>query len=584
MTTTSLPPSRDPGDHTETGPTGAAPSGAGRADADAAEAGYFLSDTVDSGAAESDAADACPPRADASGSGPSESGVGGLLARVVAAVRVELAQVADTPTFGLSAMELTGLLQDTSAAMSSLGELQARLVAEADGRGLAKDAGCTSTTAWLRSTTGVSGTTAGRMTALARALGTEAVSPTRRAWAAGVLTGDQAHVIADAVNRLCDVEPARLAAAQADLILRASEHSVAELARLANRLVEVADPDTADRLLGDRLAAEEQRAWQTTRLHFARRGDGTTRFTGCLPDVQADIFKKTLEAWAAPRRRKAEPGIAQPRPGQPGPGERSPGGHSPGEGSSGEPGPGERSPGERSPGDGRSGEPGPSERRRGELPALNPDGDHSGTEIGLLSYQQRLGRALAELLEHLPADRMPQAGGLAASVVVTMNLDNLTSGVGTAVLDTGTELSASQARRLACNATLLPAVLDGESAILDLGMGQRLFDRHQRLALATRDRGCVWPGCERPPAWCEAHHVTPYSRGGPTDLANGALVCGFHHRLLHAGEWAARVANDGVVEIIPPVRIDPRRTPLRHARFKADTSGQPLRPPDRPPC
>jgi hypothetical protein len=173
-----------------------------------------------------------------------------------------------------------------------------------------------------------------------------------------------------------------------------------------------------------------------------------------------------------------------------------------------------------------------------------------------------------ELVEHLPGDGLPQSGGVNATVVVTVDLATLQGGLGTVVLDTGTELSAGQARRLACTATVVPMVLGGDSQILDVGMGQRLFDRYQRIALAQRDGGCVWPGCDRPPAWCEAHHLCPWSQGGPTDLNNGVLVCGFHHRLLHGGEWEARMATDGVVEVIPPARIDPDRTPLRHARFK----------------
>jgi hypothetical protein len=104
-------------------------------------------------------------------------------------------------------------------------------------------------------------------------------------------------------------------------------------------------------------------------------------------------------------------------------------------------------------------------------------------------------------------------------------------------------------------------------------MVQRLFDRYQRLALAQRDGGCLWRGCDRPPAWCEAHHLTGWAVGGPTDLANGGLFCGFHHRLLHGGEWQARMAPDGVVEVIPPARIDPDQTPIRHARFKRRRPG-----------
>ena len=90
--------------------------------------------------------------------------------------------------------------------------------------------------------------------------------------------------------------------------------------------------------------------------------------------------------------------------------------------------------------------------------------------------------------------------------MITITLDQLHNGLGETVLDTGTTISTSQARRLAGNANLIPIVLDGDSRILDHGMGKRLFDRHQRVALGVRDRGCVFPSCNRPPSWCEAHH------------------------------------------------------------------------------
>ena len=119
-----------------------------------------------------------------------------------------------------------------------------------------------------------------------------------------------------------------------------------------------------------------------------------------------------------------------------------------------------------------------------------------------------------------------------------------------------------------CDARLLPIVLDGKSKILDLGLSKRLHSRYQRVALAKRDKGCVWKGCDRPPSWCEVHHPQWWSRGGPTDLNNGALFC-FHHHLLHNGEWHARMAADGIPEVIGPKRIDPQQKPMRHNRFKA---------------
>ena len=120
---------------------------------------------------------------------------------------------------------------------------------------------------------------------------------------------------------------------------------------------------------------------------------------------------------------------------------------------------------------------------------------------------------------------------------------------------------------MACNATLVALYLDSESRVVDHGTARRLYDKHQRLVLAVRDRGCVFPACDRPPAWCEAHHITWWSEGGPTDLNNAALLCHFHHYLVHEGQWQVTMAHDGIPEIIPPRRLDPDQVPRRHSRF-----------------
>jgi 5-methylcytosine-specific restriction protein A len=58
-------------------------------------------------------------------------------------------------------------------------------------------------------------------------------------------------------------------------------------------------------------------------------------------------------------------------------------------------------------------------------------------------------------------------------------------------------------------------------------------------ALVVRDGGCVAPGCDRPPGWCEVHHKVPWSQDGPTDLANCELRCWRHHRAVHEGRHRA---------------------------------------------
>ncbi len=152
-------------------------------------------------------------------------------------------------------------------------------------------------------------------------------------------------------------------------------------------------------------------------------------------------------------------------------------------------------------------------------------------------YPVRLGHALMDLLERLPADRLPYASGIAATIVVTMTLDQLRTGLGVATLDTGTEISASQARRLACDAGLIPLVLDGDSQPLDVGQEQRFHTKYQRLASATVHPTCVIDGCHRPATQCHFHHPHQFAQGGPTSVKNSAPLCPYHHGLAHSSHW-----------------------------------------------
>ena len=134
-----------------------------------------------------------------------------------------------------------------------------------------------------------------------------------------------------------------------------------------------------------------------------------------------------------------------------------------------------------------------------------------------------------------------------ATLVVTMSLEALTDSLrGVGLLDTDAALSPSAVRRLACEAGIVPMVLGARSEVLDLGYTQRLFSPAQRRALAHRDHGCSYPGCAVPPMWCEAHHVTHWLHGGPTDLSNGALLCGRHHTVVHQRDLTATVTPTGV--------------------------------------
>ncbi len=404
----------------------------------------------------------------------------------------------------LTDREIRAELQAAAQAAAALQALTVRLTAAAEDRGLPREDGCTSPTVWLASTTNASKREASRLVSLIRLDPTRGAI-TRERWSNGRLTTEQAHIILRALDALPDwFVDEQHDDAEATLLEHASEFGADDLRRLANRIVEVVDPDSADEIIGAQLERQEKQAWDETHLSIIRMGRGRSSIRGVLPDVQADMLKTVLEGLASPRRDDAI--------------------------------------------------------------FRDADGEHSDQEIGRLDHARRMGLALCELVEHLPSERFPQAGGLAATVTISMKHDDLVRDLGRAMLSTDTGLSASQARRLACNAGIIPVVLDGKSQPMDVGRSKRLHDQHQRVALAKRDGGCSWKGCDRPPAWCEAHHLAPWSQGGETSIDNGALFCFFHHHLLHDSDWQARLSHDGIVEVVPPPRIDPQQRPLRHAR------------------
>jgi hypothetical protein len=161
--------------------------------------------------------------------------------------------------------------------------------------------------------------------------------------------------------------------------------------------------------------------------------------------------------------------------------------------------------------------------------------------------------------------QLPDNGGDRPQIVVTIDYDNLRQQIGAATLDDGSHLSPATARRLACDAGIIPAILGSRSQPLDLGRQSRLVTGPLRRALVLRDGGCAFPGCDRPPRWCDAHHAFHWSDGGPTDLSNLVLLCGYHHRLIHHTDWQIRInPKDGLPEFIPPTYIDQDQLPRRN--------------------
>jgi len=200
--------------------------------------------------------------------------------------------------------------------------------------------------------------------------------------------------------------------------------------------------------------------------------------------------------------------------------------------------------------------------------AFTPDPDGSDHVIDdTRPLTQRRVDALETILRDALRHDTGTMAGTAVTMLVTVPLDSLVTGLGTArVAGIDEPIAASTARRLAAEAELIPVMLGGASEVLDLGRSSRLFSEAQRRAMIARDGGCVWPACQAPPSWCEAAHLRPWLSDGPTDLHNGALMCSAHHHRFDRDGWALH-REDGTPYLIPPPWLDPTRTPRRAGRL-----------------
>jgi hypothetical protein len=143
---------------------------------------------------------------------------------------------------------------------------------------------------------------------------------------------------------------------------------------------------------------------------------------------------------------------------------------------------------------------------------------------------QRRADALIQLASGTPASER-------AHLSVTVDLATLERRAGyRCELDTcGEPIGGETARRLACDAQVSRVITCGRSEPLDVGRATRVVSPAIRRALAVRDGGCRYPGCDRPPSWTDAHHLTHWIDGGTTTLSNLVLLCRRHHRLVHEG-------------------------------------------------
>jgi hypothetical protein len=367
-----------------------------------------------------------------------------------------------------------------------------------------------STAAWLRNRLRLSSGSAHGSVGTARALFRGRLPQTAVALVAGELSMAHAKAVGDGTHQL----PAKVAAAAEPVLLETARRlDPPRLRQAVAYLCQVADPDSADR------AAE--RRHERRGLWLSPTWDGMVAIDGLLEPGTGQTVQAALEPLARP----ADAGD-----------------------------------------DGKGG--------------------------------QRTADALTELARRqLEGGGLPKAGGVRPQLLVTVDLDSLLGGSGSLAGETSWAglLAPEACRRLACDGAvtrvvvsrhphqppdpglgpgldpghgdepvglpgrlraarrLLPPALGGAPCQpLEVGRATRVIQPAQRAALAVRDSGCVFPGCDRPLGWCEAHHLHHWLHGGPTDLSNLALLCRAHHRAVHEGGWQLTRGPNGQFTASPP--------------------------------
>ena len=159
----------------------------------------------------------------------------------------------------------------------------------------------------------------------------------------------------------------------------------------------------------------------------------------------------------------------------------------------------------------------------------------------------------ADALVELARQRMEAAGGRPhVTLIVTAETLAGSGGATAAELDRAGVVPDQTALRISCDAALSVVTVDGQGRMQEAGRASRTVPPSLRRALAARDRGCRFPGCDRPVGWTDGHHLQHWARGGATRADNLVLLCRRHHRIVHEGGWRLAWGEQGELEAFPP--------------------------------
>ncbi|HVS49334.1 MAG TPA: DUF222 domain-containing protein [Candidatus Dormibacteraeota bacterium] len=172
------------------------------------------------------------------------------------------------------------------------------------------------------------------------------------------------------------------------------------------------------------------------------------------------------------------------------------------------------------------------------------------------SREKRLADAAVEVAQHaLDSGQIPRTATQRTHLQVTTSLETLLGlpGAPAADMEFSLPISSKTVERLACDCSVTRILLGSDSMVIDVGRAKRTISGPARKALNVRDRGCTWPGCERPASWTSGHHLKHWFYGGTNAPPNLTLLCYRHHWMVHEGNWQIVRGDDGRMLTIPPI-------------------------------